>query len=144
MAYKGRFKPKNPSKYRGDPTNIIYRSRWELKLLNYLDQNPDVEKYASEEFFIPYFSPIDEKYHRYFPDFWIKKKSGECLIVEVKPYKQTNPPIKGKKKEKTYLTELTQYIINKTKWEAAEKYCESKKPAWKFLIITENELDIKF
>ncbi|NDB85179.1 MAG: head completion protein, partial [Alphaproteobacteria bacterium] len=30
MAYKGKFNPKNPNKYKGDPTNIIYRSRWEL------------------------------------------------------------------------------------------------------------------
>lgn len=144
MAYKGRFKPRNPSKYRGDPTNIIYRSRWELKLLNYLDQNPEVEKYASEEFFIPYYSPIDNKYHRYFPDFWVRKANGESMIIEVKPHAQTNPPIRGKKKDKTYLTEVTQYVINKAKWEAAEKYCDSKNPPWKFIIITENELDLKF
>ena len=31
---KGRYKPINPSKYKGNPTNIIYRSSWELKLDN--------------------------------------------------------------------------------------------------------------
>lgn len=144
MSYKGYFKPKNVSKYRGDPTNIIYRSRWELKFLNYLDMNPEIVQYASEEFFIPYLSPIDGKYHRYFPDFWFKNKSGENVIVEIKPLKQTQPPDKGNKKQKTYLTEVAQYAINKSKWEAAEKYCSKKNPPWKFILITEKELDIKF
>ena len=144
MSYKGYFKPKNVNKYRGDPTNIIYRSRWELKFLAYLDANPEIVQYASEEFFIPYFSPIDQKYHRYFPDFWFKKSNGENVVVEIKPLRQTQPPDKGNKKEKTYLTEVTQYIINKSKWEAAEKYCNNKNPPWKFILITEKELDIKF
>ena len=37
MPYSGKFTPKNPSKYRGDPTNIIYRSSWERRVMNYLD-----------------------------------------------------------------------------------------------------------
>ena len=74
MSYKGRYIPKNPNKYKGDPTNIIYRSSWELKLMRYLDEHSDVVQWASEEFFIPYKSPIDGRYHRYFPDFWMKRK----------------------------------------------------------------------
>ena len=37
MAYKGYFKPINSFKYLGNPTNIIYRSLWEMKLMAYLD-----------------------------------------------------------------------------------------------------------
>ena len=63
-TYKGFFKPKNPQKYRGDPTNIIYRSGWELKLMLYLDEHKDVVNWGSEELIIPYRSPIDGKVHR--------------------------------------------------------------------------------
>ena len=28
MTYKGKFKPKNPSKYKGDIKEIVYRSSW--------------------------------------------------------------------------------------------------------------------
>ena len=47
MTYQGRFKPKNPSKYMGDPTNIIYRSSWELRLMSYLDDHKNVTAQAS-------------------------------------------------------------------------------------------------
>ena len=60
MAYQGKFRPRNPSKYAGDPTNIIYRSHWELKLMSYLDKHTHVMKWSSEEVVIPYKSPIDE------------------------------------------------------------------------------------
>jgi hypothetical protein len=140
--YKGKYRPKNPSKYRGDPTEIIYRSSWELKLLNYLDNNPDIVQYSSEEFFIPYYSPIDNKYHRYFPDCWLKTKSGQQIIVEVKPFKQTQPPTK-KNNKKRFIIETTQYVINTAKWDAARAFCSKKNPPWKFIILTEKELDIK-
>ena len=77
MSYKGYFNAKYPQKYKGNPTNIIYRSSYELKLMTYLDRNPKVVQWASEEFFVPYKSPIDGKVHRYFPDFWVKKKNKE-------------------------------------------------------------------
>jgi len=80
MSYKGRFKPRNPNKYKGNPDNIIYRSLWELKLMRYLDHHTDVLEWASEEFYIPYVSPIDKRVHRYFPDFWIKKKNPEGQV----------------------------------------------------------------
>ena len=41
-TYKGRFIPKNPKKYGGDPTNIIYRSSWEHRLMKYLDENSNI------------------------------------------------------------------------------------------------------
>ena len=94
--YKGKFKPKNPKKYIGDPSNIIYRSRWELKLMSYLDKHPHVLEWGSEELIIPYKSPIDGRYHRYFPDFLVKRinKNGqkETILIEVKPEYQTVPP----------------------------------------------------
>ena len=41
ILVQGKFRPKNPSKYKGDPTNIIYRSSWELTVFKYLDNNPE-------------------------------------------------------------------------------------------------------
>ena len=84
---QGRFHPQNPGKYKGDLQNIIYRSSWELKFMQWCDRNPNVIEYASEEFCIPYLSPIDGRVHRYFPDFImkVKEQSGEIkkYIIEI-------------------------------------------------------------
>lgn len=144
MSYKGFFRPKHPSKYKGDCTNIVYRSLYELKLMTFLDKNPNVVRWASEEFFIPYKSPLDGKIHRYFPDFWIEKinKDGEkeTVVIEVKPASQTRPPTIKEKIDKRYVTEVATWGINQAKWESANKYCDSK--GWKFVIMTEKELGI--
>jgi len=146
MSYKGYFKPRNPSKYMGDPTTIIYRSSWELKLMRYLDSHSDVIKWASEEFSIPYVSPIDGKVHRYFPDFLVKKrnqnKSIETVVIEVKPKIQTTAPTVQKKANKRYIREVFTWGVNSAKWEAAKRYCDHRE--WKFVIMTEHELGIKF
>lgn len=146
MSYKGLFNPSNPKKYRGDSTNIIYRSLWELKLMRYLDTHPKVLEWASEELFIPYIHPVDKRVHRYFPDFWVRKQGVdgkvEVIIIEVKPYKQTIQPVQGKKKTKTFINEAITYAINEAKWKAAEDFCRDRK--WSFLKITEHELGIKF
>ena len=143
MRYKGYFKPKNPKKYKGDPTQIIYRSMWECKLMSYLDSHPNVIEWASEEFSIPYRSPIDGKIHRYFPDFWIKKmRDGvvETLVAEVKPRAQTRPPQPSSKRTKRYINEVRTWGINSAKWEAAQSYCADRN--WKFIILDEYSLGI--
>lgn len=146
MAYRGKFRPKNPQKYRGDPTNIIYRSLWERNCMRYFDENPNVLKWSSEEVIVPYKSPIDGKYHRYFPDFLIrvKNKQGqlETIMIEVKPYKETKEPKPQKRLTKNYLYEVRTWGINKSKWSAAIDFCKDRK--WKFMIITEKELGIKY
>lgn len=146
MSYKGYFKPRNPSKYKGDPTNIIYRSRWESKFMNYLDSHPDVLQWASEELIIPYRSPVDGKMHRYFPDFIVRKKNPqgvvETLLIEIKPASQTKEPVKKKTINKAYINEVMTWGVNQAKWKAAIEYCSERK--WKFLILTEKELNIKW
>lgn len=144
--YQGYFKPKNPHKYKGDPTNIIYRSSWELKLMKYLDERKDVVKWGSEEIVIPYRSPIDGRVHRYFPDFLVTKinKDGiqETALIEVKPKSQTQPPKRQNKITKRYLTEVKTWGVNEAKWRAALEYCKDR--GWTFHIFTEKELGIKF
>lgn len=146
MSYKGFFKPRNPAKYQGDPLNIIYRSRWELKFMGYLDSHQDVLEWSSEEFSIPYRSPIDNKIHRYFPDFLLKKQNAdgkiERVVVEIKPFKETKAPTPQTKQTKQYIREVYTWGINSAKWEAARQFCADRK--WTFLIMTEHELGIKF
>ena len=144
MSNKGRFKPKNPQKYKGDANNIIYRSTWEIKVMNYLDENPNVIWWGSEELPIPYYSPVDRKKHRYFPDFIAKMRKADgtvmTYVIEVKPEKQTQPPTQ-KRKTKTFLQEAITYEINKAKWYAAEEFC--KDHGWQFQILTEKHLGIR-
>ena len=108
----------------------------------FCDTNPSILEYASEEFFIPYLSPVDNRIHRYFPDFYIKvqKQDGstEKIIIEVKPYKETMPPKVNKRKTQRYLTEVKTYAVNTAKWDAAKQFCEKK--GFKFQILTEKEL----
>ena len=145
-TYKGNYKPTNPQKYRGDPSKIVYRSSWELKLMHKLDNHPDVIWWKSEELAIPYRSPIDGKIHRYFPDFIVhlKNKLGvfETIMIEVKPKKQTQEPKKQEKVTKKYLQEVFTWGVNSAKWKCAEEYCNDR--GWKFCLFTEKELGIKF
>ena len=41
-TYKGIYKPTNPKKYAGDPSNIVYRSNWERRFMVYCDKNDDI------------------------------------------------------------------------------------------------------
>jgi hypothetical protein len=136
------WKPNYPQKYKGDPTNIVSRSSWETKFMNWCDSNVNVLSWCSEEIIIPYISPVDEKPHRYFLDFAIcvRKKDGTIkkYLVEVKPNSQTVPPIKGNKREKTFLAEVKTYAVNSAKWEAAKKFASKK--GYEFIIITEKHL----
>jgi hypothetical protein len=142
--YQGKFKPKNPNKYKGDHSNIVYRSSWELRLMFRLDNNPNIIWWKSEETVIPYKSPKDNKIHRYFPDFIVhlKNKQGdfETLMIEVKPKIQTIEPKKQNKVTKAYLNEVFTWGINQAKWKAAEEYCKDRN--WKFCLFTETELGI--
>jgi hypothetical protein len=146
MAYKGRYKPKNRSKYKGNTMNVIYRSSWERDFMIYCDTTPNIIKWSSEELKIPYKSPIDNKMHTYYPDFWIKikKHDGQIqqTVIEIKPKKQTKPPKKlTTNKTKYYLQEVKAWGVNQAKWKAAEVYCKHKQ--WNFKILTEYELKTK-
>lgn len=144
-TYKGFFKPKNPSKYKGDHTNIIYRSSWELKFMKYCDSCRDVVEWGSEEYVIPYRSPLDGRVHRYFVDFYLKVKEvgGKYnkYLVEVKPKRQVAGPLPQKRMTKQYISEVAEYAKNQAKWDAAKSYCADRQ--MKFLILTEDHLGFK-
>ena len=146
MAYKGRYNPVNPKKYKGNSQNIIYRSLWERKFMVYCDTNDKVLEWGSEEIIIPYISPWDGKVHRYFPDFYIKVKqsSGDLkkFIIEVKPKKQTRPPKPVVRKTKRWINEGRTFGINEAKWKHATKWCKDND--MEFKILTEEELGIRY
>ena len=145
MAYKGKFRPSIPKKYVGDYRNIIYRSLWELKFMKYCDSNQNILEWGSEEFFIPYTSPVDGKRHRYYPDFYIKVKEStgqvKKYVIEIKPKKQCIEPKPQKKKTKGYIYEVCEYAKNQAKSKAASDYCKDRMVEFK--VLTENELGIK-
>lgn len=137
--HQGLFRPNNPQKYKGDWTKIVYRSSWEYRFMKWLDDNPNVLIWASEEFHIPYESPADKKMHRYFPDiiFKMKDKYGKetTYLTEIKPHAQANVPERKQKKHKTFMREAITYGINQAKWEAAKIYCAKR--GWEFRVTTE-------
>ena len=143
--HQGKYKIKNRDKYLGDPDNIVYRSSWELKVLQWLDAHPDVISFSSEEIIIPYISPADGRYHRYFPDFFVKIRSKDGtiknMILEVKPHSQVIEPVKKTKITKRYINEVVTYGVNQAKWKAAEEYCKDRK--WEFKVLTEHDLGIR-
>ena len=144
MSYKGKYYPSYPRKYKGDPTNIIYRSLWERKFMVYCDKNESILEWASEEIAIPYRSPIDNRVHKYFPDFYmkVKERGGRVkrYVIEVKPAKQTKPPVKPKRQTKGYIREAYEYAKNQAKWKMAREFCADRQ--WEFKVVTEKELGI--
>src|SRR6185369_4241653 len=150
MSIKGLFHPAHPEKYRGDLKSIVFRSSWELIVMRKFDSHPGILEWSSEPFPIPYEDASSRRrgnlgrLRRYYVDFWVKIKTKdglvETLLIEVKPAKETRPPVKGKKRSRRYLTESLTYAKNMSKWEAARRYCAMQ--GWKFVIWTEREIGI--
>ena len=145
-SIKSLFKPTKPRKYKGDVNNIICRSSWEKRFCSWCDLNESIIEWGSEEFFIKYVSPVDNRYHRYYPDFLIKVKEStgqvKTYVIEVKPKKQTRPPKPRKNVTKSYIYECKTYAVNQAKWEAANEWCKDRKIEFK--IVTEQELGINY
>lgn len=136
------FVPENPKKYVGDLSTLTSRSSWETRFFVYCDNSPSIVFWNSEETVIPYLCPTDNytKPHRYFIDATIQVKTSDgkmkTYLVEIKPYLQTKAPVPGKKKQKTFLTEVLTWAKNDAKWKATLDYC--KKHGVEFMILTEH------
>ena len=136
--HQGKFNPKFPQKYNGDVSKIQYRSSWELQVFVYMDKNPDIVSWNSEEVVVSYISPIDGRRHRYFVDVWMKNRKGAIYLIEIKPAAQSKPPKKKSRVTKKYLNEVKTWGVNSAKWVAATAYCEER--GWIFKVITEKDL----
>jgi len=133
---KGRFIPTNPQKYMGNPSEIFFRSSWELTVMKFFDKSSSVMRWASETIIVPYISPKDGRVHRYYPDFFCElinaQQELERWLIEVKPLKETSYD-----HAKTLHDKLN-VAINEAKWDAARKFAAVNN--MKFRVIT--ELDI--
>jgi len=139
---QGIFVPKNVNKFIG--SKAIYRSGLELKFFRFCDDNKNVVKWGSENVIVPYYSPLDNKGHRYYVDNYIEILEGRKLtkyLVEIKHSRETKPPKTKYRNRKHLLYEQKTFVTNQAKWEAARKY--SKKRGYKFIILTEKELILK-
>jgi len=137
---QGKFTPKNPDKYVGDVDKIRYMSSWELHFDKFLDSNPNVLQWSSEEIAVPYIKPTDGRVHRYFPDYWVQFKDVDGNlkqeIYEVKPKQQTRRT--RSKNPKTKIYEDITYAINIAKWKACADFCT--KYGMTFRIVTEEQI----
>lgn len=141
----GKYTPINEKKYVGHGP-IIYRSGWEKKYCLYCDNNEDIISWSSEPVAIDYYYPWDKKWHKYYPDFWIKVKttSGSIkeYLIEIKPKSSTKLPKAPKrntaKSVKNYKYAVKTYIKNLSKAKAAKKFAAERK--MQFIIITEDSL----
>ena len=137
---QGIYRPKFPEKYKGS-LPIYYRSQWECKACGFFDHNPAVISWGSESVVIPYPNPLTGRVSRYFVDFDVvmKDKQGNIkkLLVEVKPYVQTLPPVQTKN-TKSLMKRQAEYIKNQAKWKSAREYADKR--GYTFTLITEKQL----
>lgn len=112
--------------------------------MRYFDQSSSVIKWGSEEIIIPYRSPVDNRIHRYFPDFVVKTKTLDgtinTTVIEVKPFAQTKEPVKQEKHTRRYIKEVFTWGVNQAKWKAAEEFCRDRK--WQFKLMTEKDIGV--
>lgn len=140
---KGKFRPKNPDKYKGNPSMIEYRSSWELNFMKYCDGNPNIIRWMSEEKAIWYYDPVTKKKRRYFPDFIIKYKRKDGIIVEevveIKPQRQVKGPNPNpKRRTQSWMNECLTYVTNQAKWAAATEWAEDR--GMNFRLLTEQDV----
>lgn len=138
---QGYYSPHNLQKYVGN-LPIIYRSSWERKFCHWCDHNEEILSWSSEPFEIPYFNILDKKYHKYYPDFYIKKKKDDTYeeyIVEIKPKSQLKKPEPPKKNTKKALENFKygyeMYVRNLCKTEALNKMASQRN--FKVMLLTE-------
>lgn len=133
---QGRFELKHPEKYIGKKTPL-YRSSWEWAFMQFCDNNPAIENWASEAVRIPYRDPLTGKQTTYVPDFFIQyvDKNGKkhAEVVEVKPANQTVKERVGRNK-----INQAHFVRNMAKWEAARAWC--KRQGLYFRIVSENDI----
>ena len=144
---QGKYKPVNYRKYKGAPTDIFYRSSWELKFMQWCDRNPNILEWNSECIIIRYYDPVERKHRRYFPDFYVKVRGVDGRVkqhlVEVTPRRQINgPKVRTDTRNKAYITEVKTFATNTAKWEAASEFCRDR--GWEWTLVDENDLQIRF
>lgn len=143
---QGYYNPKNPNKYIGDLSKIIYRSSWEFKFLRLCDESPNIVRYSSEPISIPYLSPIDKRVHKYYIDFYVEQKCSDGQVqrwfIEVKPAKHTKMPKKPKKESVkslgNYVSAVKRFLVNREKFKAARNYAKQQNMMFGVISLNRN------
>jgi len=95
---------------------IHYRSSWERDVMICLEKCVDIDEYYGDDHLcIPY--NLHGSTHRYWPDFTVKLRGGDTIILEIKPEDQT------------------EWEINQFKWKYAVEYCNARQ--WDFQVWTQ-------
>jgi len=132
---QGHYTPQHPEKYVGKHP-IIFRSSWELKVMQMFDNNPNIISWASESLKIPYTNPFTGKYTVYVPDFVVTyvdaKGNQKAEIIEVKPAKETFLEQAKSQRAKAAVA------LNTFKWAAAQAFAKSH--GMNFRVMTENNI----
>lgn len=105
----------------------IYRSSLEFKTFLWCENSPNVKKWASEPFSIPYFLKNDKgvvRKRNYNIDLIIEFVDGRLWFVEIKPYELTKIGSYG-------------FEMNQAKWNASLEWCKEQEFDIEFKIITE-------
>lgn len=154
---QGLYVPKNKEKVikLNSQGGLFYRSGLEHKMMLYLDNKQEIKNWNTELIKIPYIKRVwDNKLqgyvkteHLYYPDFYYEiinsDGSIDKVVVEVKPYRETNPPkLKQNptaKQLKNFEYDLNEYSKNLDKWKHCINWCEKK--GFKFIIITEKTFE---
>jgi len=149
MSYKGTIDPRlvnNPEKYIGDVNNIKYDSLWERSLIIWLSDNEECVKWGRELHVIKYMRPSNistrpNQVARYYIDFYAEFKSGDRVMIEVKPHHETIMPVlgEGKRMSKSFRQKLDTYHINQAKWAQAKRVGDAH--GLRFAVWTEKTLD---
>jgi hypothetical protein len=104
--------------------------------MKWMDSRDAVIRWGSEEIHIPYLSPLDNRVHQYYPDFFIEYRDAEGNIikeiVEVKPLHESEAEFAKHQRSKDAL------LVNNAKWKAAAIWCELR--GMKFRVITEKSI----
>lgn len=133
--HQGYYHPKNIKKYAGTKP-IFFRSAWEVKVMEFFDNNSSIVSWASEPFRIPYQNPFTGKYTVYVPDFivtYVNSKNEQITeIIEVKPAKEAI--LEKAKSQKSKAA----FALNTYKWAAAKEF--AAKNNINFRVMTENEI----
>lgn len=132
---QGTFIPTNPEKMVGS-LRPFARSSWELRMMSFLDQHPNVIQWGSECIKIPYTNPLTGKSTIYVPDFLIRyaDKNGNqrAELIEIKPKKETIMEAAKSRRDKMFV------ILNTAKWTAALAFCA--RHGLKFRVLNEDSL----
>jgi TnsA endonuclease N terminal len=132
---QGRFIPKNPQKLVGK-SEVTFRSSWELTVMNFLDNHPNVIQWASESISIPYINPLTGQPRKYIPDFMVlyQDKNGRrrAEVIEVKPSKEALLEKAKSQRDKAVI------LMNTAKWAAAMTWC--KQNGMTFRVLTESDI----